>query len=166
MQDLPNLNLDNELLKNTIATIIENIEVWDNSLSTLFSDCLGKIIEKIIQKINTEQDKNRIANSIFYNGFINLILNFYLDIIENNNENDLTVHFLRGFNDIIETLSNYKKVIVDCDIIEKASSMGSFGKTNTLRRCSLFFCTSLLRVNLNIINLSSQIFIYILLNSR
>lgn len=143
---MPNLNLDNELLKNTIATIIENIEVWDNSLSTFFSDCLGKITQKIISKINSNHDRSKIVNSIFYNEFINMILNFYISIIENN-ENDLTVNYLRGFNDIIETLSNYRKIIVDSEIIEKASSMGSFGKKNTQRRNSLFFCTCLIRVN-------------------
>jgi len=147
LQDLPNLNLDNELLRNTIAAIIENIEVWDNSLSSLFSDCLGKITEKIINKIITEQEKSKLINSIFYNGFINMILKFYVSIIENN-ENDMTLHFLRGFNDIIEILSKFKKVIVDSEIIEKASSMGSFGKKNTLRRYSLFFCTCLIRVKL------------------
>ena len=146
MYDLPNLNLDNELLKNTVATIIENIEVWDNSLSTLFSDCLGKLTQKIVNKESSEQVKNKTANSIFNNEFINIILNFYISIIENN-ENDLAVYYLKGFNDIVETLSKYRKTIVDHEIIEKASSMGSFGKKSTLRRYSLFFCTCLIRVN-------------------
>jgi hypothetical protein len=138
--------LDNELLKNTVATIIENIEVWDNSLSTLFSDCLGKLTQKIVNKESSEQVKNKTANSIFNNEFINIILNFYISIIENN-ENDLAVYYLKGFNDIVETLSKYRKTIVDHEIIEKASSMGSFGKKSTLRRYSLFFCTCLIRVN-------------------
>jgi len=146
LYDLPNLNLDNELLKNTVATIIENIEVWDNSLSTLFSDCLGKLTQKIVNKESSEQVKNKTANSIFNNEFINIILNFYISIIENN-ENDLAVYYLKGFNDIVETLSKYRKTIVDHEIIEKASSMGSFGKKSTLRRYSLFFCTCLIRVN-------------------
>lgn len=146
MHDLPNLNLDNELLKNTVATIIENIEVWDNSLSSLFSDCLGKIMQKLIDRTKTIQDRSKITNGIFINEFINMILSFYISIIENN-ENYLTVYYLRGFNDIIETLSKYKKTIVDSELIDKASSMGSFGKKSTLRRYSLFFCTCLIRVN-------------------
>ncbi len=69
-----------------------------------------------------------------------------MDIIENN-ETDMTIYYIRGFNDIIETLSKYKKVILEHEIIDKASIMGSFGKKNTLRKYSLFFCTSLIRVN-------------------
>ncbi len=139
------MDLDNELLKNTIATIIENIEVWDNSLSNLFSNCLGKIIKKIINKISSEQERSEKTNSSFHNEFINMILNFYISIIENN-ENDLTIYYLTGFNEIIENLCKYRKIIVDSEIIEKASAMGSFGKKNTQRRYSLFFCTCLIRV--------------------
>ena len=139
---MPNLDLDNDLLKSTISTIIENIEVWDNSLSFLFSDCLRKLIEKIKIKL----DNKTFSNSIFYNSLMNIILKFYIEIIENN-ETDLTIYYLRGFNDIIESLSKFRKVIVENDTIEKVSSMGSFGKKNTLRKYSLFFCTSLIRVN-------------------
>lgn len=148
--------MDNNLLKNTIATIIEIIEVWDNSLSSLFSDCLVKIIENLIDKINTEQRESKYTNSIFYNDFINMILNFYICVVENN-DNDMTIYYLRSFNDIIETLNTkYKKVIVDNDIIQKASSMGSFGKKNNLRRYSLFFCTCLIRVKILIETLLNQ----------
>ncbi len=145
MQDLPNLNLDNELLKSTISSIIENIEVWDNSLSFLFSDCLGKLIEKIIDKILANPASNSNSESLFQNSLINLILKFYLNIIENT-ETDMTLHYIRGFNEIIEKLSKYKKIFVDEEIVGKAYAMGSFGKKNTLRRYSLFFCTCLIRV--------------------
>ena len=145
MQDLPNLNLDNELLKSTIASIIENIEVWDNSLCFLFSDCLAQLIEKRINNIIVNPEINTYSNSFFLNSLINLILKFYVNIIENT-ETDITLHYIRGFNDIIETLSKYKKVIVEQEIIDKASAMGSFGKKNTLRKYSLFFCTCLIRV--------------------
>ena len=142
---MPNLDLDNDLLKNTVSTIIENIEVWDNSLSFLFSDCLVKLIKKIIEKINSNPENNLPSYAIFYNNLINTILKFFMDIIENN-DTDMTLHYIRGFNDIIECLSKYKKVIVEQEIIEKASGMGSFGKKNTLRKYSLFFCTCLIRV--------------------
>lgn len=145
MQDLPNINLDNEILKTTITNIIENIEVWDNSLSFLFSDCLGKLVEKIIINLIANPETNTYSNSLFHNSLFNSILKFYINIIENT-ETDITVHYIRGFNDIIETLSKYKKVIVDQEIIEKATIMGSFGKKNTLRKYSLFFCTCLMRV--------------------
>lgn len=145
MQDLPNLNLDYELLKNTIVGIIENIEIWDNSLSFLFSDCLGKLIEKMINNLLFSSKNVSYSNSILQNTLINMILKFYIIIIENN-ETDMTLYFIRGFNDIVETLSKYQDVIVDQEIIEKASAMGSFGKKNNLRKYSLFFCTCLIRV--------------------
>ncbi len=138
--------MENALLKSIIQTIIENIEVWDNSLFYLFSDCLGKLVENIINKIKLKPDYNTYSNEIFHNIIINMIIKFYMDIIENN-ETDMTIYYIRGFNDIIETLSKYKKVILEHEIIDKASIMGSFGKKNTLRKYSLFFCTSLIRVN-------------------
>jgi len=146
LHDLPNLNLENDLLKSTINSVIENIEVWDNSLSFTFSDCLEKIMEKIIHKIIADTESISYSNNIFYNDLINLILNFYINFIENT-ETDITMYYIRGFNDIIETLSKYKRVIIEQEIIEKVSIMGSFGKKNMLRKYSLFFCTCLLRVN-------------------
>lgn len=140
------MNLENELLQSTISSIIENIEVWDNSLSFLFSDCLGKLINKIIDRIIYHPETNSFSNSIFNTNLINLILKFYIDIIENT-ETDLTSYYIKGFNDIIETLSRYKKILVNHEIIEKVSFMGSFGKKNTLRKYSLFFCTCLIRVS-------------------
>jgi len=152
LRDLPNLNLEIDLLKNTLSTIIENIEVWDNSLSFLFCDCLVKIIEDLLLKIkfdnenNINNDSDRNPNNHEINNvLINLIIKFYIKFIEEN-ETDLTSYFIRGFNDIIESLGKYKKVNLDNEIIEKASSMGSFGKKNTLRKYSLFFCTCLIRV--------------------
>ncbi len=145
MQDLPNLNLDNDLLKSTITSVIENIEVWDNSLSFLFSDCLAKITDRIIDKLIANPELSSYPKSLFYNDLINQILKFYINIIENT-ETDITMHYIRGFNDIIETLSKYKRVIVEQGLIEKVSIMGSFGKKNTLRKYSLFFCTCLIRV--------------------
>jgi len=151
LKDLPNLNLDNELLKSTIISIIEKIEIWDNSLSFIFSDCLGYLMKKITSNLLTISEKNSYSNSLFQISLINLILKFYINIIENN-ETEMTLYFIRGFNDIIETLSKYKKVTVEQEIIQKASIMGSFGKKNTLRKYSLFFCTCLIRVNSVFIN--------------
>ena len=152
MQDLPYLNLENEILKNTIITIIENIELWDNSLSYLFSDCLVKIIENSVSEIKLNDENNLNNNNItnlksnsFNNNIINLILRFYICFIEYN-DNYITIYYIRSFNAIIEILSKYRIVNVEIDLIEKATSMGSFGKKNTLRKYSLFFCTCLIRV--------------------
>ncbi len=145
MQDLPNFNLENDLLKTTITNIIEKIEVWDNSLSFLFSDCLEKLIKKIINNLITNPETNSYSNNLFHNSLFNLILKFYITIIEST-ETDITLHYIRGFNEIIEILNKHKKVILNQEIIEKASAMGSFGKKNALRKYSLFFCTCLMRV--------------------
>lgn len=137
--------MENDLLKNSILTIIQNIEVWDNKLSYLFSDCLGKLIDNIMDKQAQIIENTSFSISNFYNSLINMILKFYINIIENN-DTDMTIYYIKGFNNIIETLSKYKKIIVENEIIEKASMMGSFGKKNNLRKYSLFFCISLIRV--------------------
>lgn len=150
--------MENDLLKNSISTIIQNIEVWDNKLSYMFSDCLGKLIDNIMVKLSNNIENSSFSISNFHNCLINMILNFFINIIENN-DTDMTMHYTKGFNNIIETLSKYKKIIVENEIIEKVSMMGSFGKKNNLRKYSLFFCICLIRVK----NIFNNFFIVFLL---
>jgi hypothetical protein len=147
LNDLPELNLNNDLLKSTICTIIENIELWDNSLLLKYSDCLELIVKKI-DKITSLNIKNNITNNdlyIFSNGIINIIFRYFLNIIENS-ESEISLYYVRGFDSIIDCLSINKNFKIDSDIIENVSLMGSFGKKTILRRYSLFFSTSFLRV--------------------
>jgi hypothetical protein len=141
--------LNNDLLKNTICSIIENIELWDNSLLLKYSDCLEFIVKKI-DKYTTLNIKNNIINNELYhfsNEMINIIFRYFLNIIENS-ESEISLYYVRGFDNIIDSLSIKKNFKVESDIIENVSLMGSFGKKTILRRYSLFFCTSFLRVKI------------------
>ena len=138
--------MDCELLKSTICSIIENIELWDNSLLFKYSDCLDRIVKKIDENLTLNIKDNLITNETFFNGIINIIFRFYINIIENS-ESEISIHYVRGFDNIIDTLSDKKRTKIEPDIIEMVSLMGSFGKKNVLRRYSLFFCTSFIKVN-------------------
>ena len=165
---MPNLNLDKETLKTSLTNIIENIELWDDLLILKFSDCLCSLGRNLIIKLDKIkiEDNNNFKPEIdillndkkkiycendeikFYNKILNIIIKFYIDIIENN-ENEICNYYIRKFNDLTEILEKYK-IIVDQDIIDKASIMGSFGKKNNHRKYSLFICTCLIRVKIKI----------------
>lgn len=133
--------------------IIENIELWDNKLLLKFSDSIVKITGNIIDKIHychkkndNKSDEDTLVKNNFYNNLINIFIKYLIGIIEND-ESEISKYYLEGFNDIIEILSQYKQIFVEPDIIERVCIMGSFGKKSTLRKYSLYFCSSLIRVN-------------------
>lgn len=139
------MNLNTELLTNTICSIIENIELWDNTLLYKYSDCLDRLVAKIDENFTKNLQNKNTTNESFYNKIINIIFRYFLNIIESS-ENDIAMHYIKGFDNVIDTLSIYKRFKIESDIIEKVSLMGSFGKKNILRRYSLFFSTSFLKV--------------------
>lgn len=141
------MNLEYEFLKSTLCSIIENIELWENSLIYKYSDCLVKIIRKLDKEISISRENNEIQEEILLNGIINIIFRFFLNIIENS-DTEISFHYIKGFDEIINTLYENKRTIIESDIIDNVCIMGSFGKKNLLRRFSLFFCTSFIRVNL------------------
>lgn len=146
MRELPDLNLDFDLLKNTINSIIENIELWEDSLLYKFSDCLTRVVKKFDDSLLSEQKEIK-EQEIRLNEIVNIIFRYYINIIESG-EKDISKHYVRGFDDIIGILSNKKRINIERDIIENISLMGSFGKKNILRRFSLFYCTSLIKVKI------------------
>jgi hypothetical protein len=139
------MNLDYELLKITICSIIEDIELWENTLMLKYSDCLERIIKKIEEKMSYYIENKALGIEIILSRIINIIFRYYINIIENC-ENDISSHYIKGFDNIIDILSENKRTKIERDIIELVCSMGSFGKKNYLRRFSLFFCTSFIKV--------------------
>ena len=102
-------------------------------------------MKKIDKNFTNNFQNNLTTNESFYNGIINIIFRYFLNIIENS-ESEISLHYIRGFDNIIDTLSINKRFKIESDIIDKVSLMGSFGKKNILRRYSLFFSTSFLKV--------------------
>lgn len=86
-----------------------------------------------------------MTNEPFYCGIVNIIFRYFINIIENS-ESEISIHYIKGFDNIIDTLEVNKRFIIESDIIEMVSLMGSFGKKNILRRYSLFFSTCFLKV--------------------
>jgi hypothetical protein len=141
--------LEYESLKITICSIIEDIELWENTLMLKFSDCLERIVKKIDEGMSVHIENKTIGNEIISSRIINIIFRYYINMIEIS-ENDISSHYIKGFDNIIDILLLTKETKIERDIIDLVSSMGSFGKKNNLRRLSLFFCTSFIKVNKNI----------------
>ena len=95
---------------------------------------------------NTNTNSN-IKNNNFENNLMNIIFNFFIFIIELD-EKEICKFYIKNFYELIEILSTYNKVIlIDTEILDKVSMMGSFGKKNNHRKYSLFLCTCFIRVN-------------------
>ena len=102
-------------------------------------------MERIVKKIDNNFTNNINTSESFFNVMINIIFRYYLNIIENS-ESEISLYYIRGFDNIIDILSFHKKIKIEYDVIEKVSLMGSFGKKTLLRRFSLYFSISFLKV--------------------
>jgi hypothetical protein len=118
---------------------MENVEIWDESLQLSFSSSLFNCIKKLFL---TKDDLSQ------YLSLINSILKFFIQTISND-EKHLLEEYLRNFNEIIEFINSKRRIKIEQSVVEMALNLGIFGKSLICRRYSVYFCSSLLRINKN-----------------
>jgi hypothetical protein len=125
-----------ETLSHTVYYIIENVEIWEQSLQYSFANSLSRCIEEIIL----------LKQESSFEDLINGIIKFFIKTITNEEKN-LSDEYVKNFNDIIQNLkTGNRKIEIEKEIIDNCTTMGSFGKPSPIRRFSVYFCASIIRV--------------------
>lgn len=125
------------LLNYTVRSILENVEIWDEKLQKETATALYNTIAKIVRNFDT-------------NNFIDIIddiLQHFVTMMTIDDKN-VCEEYIRNFEEITLVMTN-NKFKVSAMLIEKATSLGAFGKNATSRRYSVFVCTCLIRVILS-----------------
>jgi hypothetical protein len=135
INNIPYTINNSEIFPKTIKYIMDNIDIWDPQLQFAFARSLRESIENIL---NSESVMN-------IEKIILITIKFFIKTIANEEKN-LSIEYVKNFNELVELLSERYRVNVTDDIIESSTVLGSFGKPTINRRYSVFFCTSLIRV--------------------
>ena len=65
-----------------------------------------------------------------------------------NEQKELSIEYLRNFEEIVELLKEKCRIKLSKEVIESSTSMGNFGMPIMIRRYSVYFCSSLMKVNI------------------
>ena len=122
------------MIEFTVKRIIDIVDSWDETIQIDFAKSLFRTIEKL-----SKYDKRNKISSIS-----NIIIKFFIHNISND-DNNLTIEFLKIFDNIITMMLNYK-IDIDKEILSIIDSLGAFGQDTLSRRYSVYFSTCILRV--------------------
>jgi hypothetical protein len=142
---IPYMLNQKEILHYTIQSILEYIEIWDESFQISFAKALAQIYSKFLNT-GIEEDEEKLP-LIYYsmNDILNQLIKFCMKIISTE-DTVIMNEYLITLNTIVKFYSWYRKIKIENDAIEYACNLGSFGKTLTSRRFSVYFCSCLIQV--------------------
>lgn len=134
-------NLD--IFKTFVEHTIENMDMWKSELLIAFANALNKSIIKMTKlKLELESDVSKAKK---YTALINTIIKFFINTIASEAK-ETCDEFIKNFNEFIEVLNKEFRIDLNKEIIDLASSLGSFSNPSFLRRYSAYFCSSLIRI--------------------
>ena len=152
-----------------IKSLLEYIEIWDESLQIEFSNSIYKIFyfdsingvynhdfyfnssNQHLAFINIKESDQKEILRIYYGmkDIVNPVLKFLMKIISYLKYEKVSIEYLKTFNIIIKFFTYYKKIKLENDVVDYACNLGTFGKSITSRRYCVFFCSCLIQVLIN-----------------
>lgn len=114
--------------------MLENVEIWDESLQKELPKALVLTVECLLNQV----DNNSIDD--FYN---DIIFHFIKTIASEHKE--LCSEYVKHFSSLINLFCE-KKLAISDKAIEYSTLLGSFGKNIASRRYSVYICVCLMRV--------------------